>query len=621
VKYDFALLVKRLYVVSECEKDGQLYEVTIKYNGVQIRLRDSFKLINVALYKFPGIFGLPENLKKQEAIAYKYYTVDTMYKTKAKISTYRKYLSGKDRAIFDINVKQRNEDDSGFEFEYDSKNQTFNPSVYYDYYLRFDVMVLKEGMKVYEQRIRKLTDLNLFDHLTISSLTNYYMADNGAFDGLCEVKGNLREFLSKAVYGGRVGVLAEAVKMIINKEIADYDACSLYPSAIARMCRERGIPMGRAKVLQVFGSKQIIEAINNITYYVVRVNITKINKFQQNPFIANRTEDGLRYINEIPEGGIQVIIDQVTLEDYIEFHDIEYEILGGVYWDSGVNRKMGQIIEDLYAERVIEKQLLKKANNAGNKDEAKSHDTMQQIIKLMLNSAYGKTIIKKTVKKSSIMEKGQEFTNYVCNHFNTIEKYEELNDKQYKITSYGYDDSYNLSQVGIMCLSYSKRIMNEVMGTANDNGIKIYYQDTDSMHMELKDVPRLEKAFKNKYHRELKGEDMGNFHIDFSLDGALKGEQIKSIKSIFLGKKCYIDELTTPSGAHGYHYRMKGVTQSGMDHAIKKYGGVMQLYEHLAQGNAVDMVLNPEGGRDMFEHVCGQVRTRKTGDFIRQIKF
>ena len=43
------------------------------------------------------------------------------------------------------------------------------------------------------------------------------------------------------------------------------------------------------------------------------------------PFIAQKTKEGiLDYSNETPKDII--IIDSTTLEDYIKFHDIEYEI-------------------------------------------------------------------------------------------------------------------------------------------------------------------------------------------------------------------------------------------------------------------------------------------------------
>ena len=58
--------------------------------------------------------------------------------------------------------------------------------------------------------------------------------------------------------------------------------------------------------------------------------------------------------------------------------------------------------------------------------------------------------------------------------------------------------------------------MNEVMCLAEDLGINIYYQDTDSMHIEHDKINLLADAYRKKYHRELIGEDtIGCFHNDF----------------------------------------------------------------------------------------------------------
>ena len=43
----------------------------------------------------------------------------------------------------------------------------------------------------------------------------------------------------------------------------------------------------------------------------------------------------------------------------------------------------------------------------------------------------------------------------------------------------------------------SKRIMNEVMTLAEDEGLNIWYQDTDSMHINYEEIELLALAFKN----------------------------------------------------------------------------------------------------------------------------
>jgi len=88
----------------------------------------------------------------------------------------------------------------------------------------------------------------------------------------------------------------------------------------------------------------------------------------------------------------------------------------------------------------------------------------------------------------------------------------------------------------------SKRIMNEVMCTAEDIGIDIMYQDTDSMHLYKDDLEPLREEFRNRYNRELIGSSMGQFHSDFALVG---GCPPVAMKSIFVMKKGYIDKLVS----------------------------------------------------------------------------
>jgi hypothetical protein len=111
-------------------------------------------------------------------------------------------------------------------------------------------------------------------------------------------------------------------------------------------------------------------------------------------------------------------------------------------------------------------------------------------------------------------------------------------------------------------LSMSKRIMNEVMCLAEDNDLKIFYQDTDSMHIEQQHIKILSKKFKEKYNKELIGEKMGQFHSDFEVKGADKDYEINAVESIFLGKKAYIDKLEYKKNGqlqYDYHIRMKGM--------------------------------------------------------------
>ncbi|MEI7510488.1 MAG: hypothetical protein WCJ62_13615, partial [Flavobacterium sp.] len=223
-------------------------------------------------------------------------------------------------------------------------------------------------------------------------------------------------------------------------------------------------------------------------------------------------------------------------------------------------------------------------------------------------------------------ENGQS-KSYVCNNFNTIKEFVKINKSQTQVLQNAIDDSYNLAHVGVLILSYSKRIMNEVMGLASDNKIDIYYQDTDSMHLKNKDISKLEELFFNKYNRQIRGENMSQFHSDFKLEGSKKGVEVVAVKSLFLGKKSYIDVLQSENDKGeiitGYHMRMKGISESALKYASEKYfnGDYLKLYEHLSNGKEQEFILNPYKYSVSFEYVKGGIRSRGYQEFKRIVTF
>ena len=642
LKYDFNLLRDYVTIINRCIKDGQLYSVDIIHNNRKIILKDTFKLISIPLSKFAKTFCLPSEMNKKEAINYTFYNDDNYDEQICKISDYLKGIRKDDIKTFYSNIKMKDENDI-YLFDYDEKNKTFNPNKYYDYYLKYDVLVLEAGIKKYDELMKREFDMSVFDSLTISSYANKYMAKNGAFDNVYSVCGNLREYLTQAVMGGRVSVLESQRKKIITEHLVDYDACSLYPSAISRMCHDvGGVPTGQCRRIDVF-SKQQLDAYK---YYVVTIDIKKINKKQQIPFISHKRVDGIiDYINMVPKGGLKTVIDKITLEDYIKFHDIEYEIIDGVYWNDGYNPRMGQLIEEIYQKRLNQKTDMKKYKKQmmNETDEKKIKELKQKIdtcnilqnnYKLILNSAYGKTIIKKSKIERLIINcayGSDEFNQYVYNHFELINDIIPFNDRQTEIVRMKYDDSYNMAIIGIMTLSMSKRIMNEVMGLANDNDIMIYYQDTDSMHMKKNDVSKLEELYLKTYNKQLNGSDMGNFHSDFDAkdeNGDESTTEVYSEKSIFLGKKCYMDKLvgTRQDGSKftAYHIRMKGITEAGLEEMKNReqYGSYDKVYEALAMDESLDFILNPDNSNKvMFVYTQQGVKTRAEATFNRTVCF
>ena len=181
-----------------------------------------------------------------------------------------------------------------------------------------------------------------------------------------------------------------------------------------------------------------------------------------------------------------------------------------------------------------------------------------------------------------------------------IKYYVKLNDSdQYLIRKMkGINEHFSLPHVGIPILSMSKRIMNEVICLAEDNNINIYYQDTDSMHIDNDSVGKLADLFKAKHDRELIGKDMGQFHCDFDFKQD-KGTLPVSVKSIYLAKKTYldvVDYIKDGEAKQGYHIRMKGVPGESI---IAHNEDVWKTYLNLLDGASIEFDLLKS--RPMFE--------------------
>jgi hypothetical protein len=182
------------------------------------------------------------------------------------------------------------------------------------------------------------------------------MGFEGSFDGIYEMNGSLRAYQSQAVAGGRVMLNPKYAGTHCRGKFAYLDAIGLYPSAIVFQCEELGgFPTGPAQLLAP--SQLSYDFLRRETSeYTVDVKITAIGKRQDSiPFVLFRREDKtMDYVNELPEGNAFVAtVDKVTLEDWIEFHQIEFEIVRGIYWTGPLNNVFGLVQRKLHAERDI----------------------------------------------------------------------------------------------------------------------------------------------------------------------------------------------------------------------------------------------------------------------------
>ncbi|EEY68753.1 uncharacterized protein PITG_19132 [Phytophthora infestans T30-4] len=244
------------------------------------------------------------------------------------------------------------------------------------------------------------------------------------------MNGNVLAFVRDAIVGGRV-MTQDNEKHHIQHNNADFDAVSLYPSAQAELD-------GYFKENHKWFRGQIPP---DADYYIARVKLESIGKPRHFPLL-----------------------------NVIEFQDVKVSIMEGIYWNEGFNNQIVTTIKSLFGERLK----LKKEGNP-----------LQNGIKLLMNSAYGKLIQKPIVKQKVMISdkvKSLEYTNKnihkmisrtpITDHLALFEEYKSLS------------EHFSPAHLGVQVLDSSKHIMNRVMCLAEDIDAKIWYQDTDSMHID-----------------------------------------------------------------------------------------------------------------------------------------
>jgi len=159
------------------------------------------------------------------------------------------------------------------------------------------------------------------------------------------------------------------------------------------------------------------------------------------------------------------------------------------------------------------------------------------------------------------------------------------------------------------------------MCLAEDLDIDMYYTDTDSIHIDNSKINLLADEYRKINNKELIGSNMGQFHSDFD-SNILKGEVLAK-RSIFLGKKCYIDELVSNESPDliDYHIRLKGIPNQSILHYCKQNTITpFELYNQLYNGNEITFDLTCDNMKVNFKfHNDMSISTLDS--FDRKIKF
>lgn len=608
VKYDFQFLYEHLYQVKKIQRGSMLLSANADFyvDGYKIKFNfvDSYSFIATKLSAFPKMFGFNG---EKEIMPYGLWNSKTIKDKVIKLSDTRKYC---DKQIVSMNIGRRVTNIQKDEYynsfidkarEWDCITEDHIDIIKYSkMYCIVDVEILEKGYNVFREWIREVCELDINHYITLPSVADAYMKKSGVYKDCYEISGSQLLFIQKCMVGGRTMTSENKMFLLTGEkaiELDDLDAVSLYPSAMKRM---GGYLIGKPKIL----TDKSYGFLKSVDGYFVEITIMKVGIKRKFPLMSYITEDGVRlWTNDMV--GKRMWVDKFVLEDLIEFQKVEFNIEKGYYYDEGRNYQIGETIEHLFNTRLQKK---------------KEGNAIQQVYKLLMNSAYGRTLLK-PFEDEKLYIRQKNINKHLVRHYDSIKSVQKLHDESYEVTQRKpIINHYNLAHIGVEVLSMSKRIMNEVMCLAEDIGVDIYYQDTDSTHTPVKDIPRLKEAYFKKYGRELEGNEMGQFNCDFESD-KLKGK-IRSVESVFLGKKCYVDKLQgDEEGVYDYHIRMKGVSGDAIaDKLLEEDIEPIELYERLFNSEEMTFDLCCRGVKSCFETMSdGSMTTRAI--FERNIKF
>ena len=522
-----------------------------------IHFRDSYAMISAPLRDFGKMFGL--NIEK-EIFPYNYYTTtnfetDNVYERPTpSIDKYLSYYSDPE----ELETKLRH-------LGFIGPNNTVYAHGYSRYYCMRDCEVLRDGFKVFRNQLKEVTGLDCAAFLTLPSIAYNFLSKSGVFEGCFNLSGSPLFFIRKCVLGGRC-MLQRNLKQDVSGEIADFDAVSLYPSAMARLYTLKGLP----KIID--GPKRDLSFLQSTDGFFAEVSISHIGRELDFPLLAKVNTRGVMEYTNTP--GV-FYIDDISLSNAIKAHRIDPQniiILRGYYYDQGKNYKIREVINHLFNQRL-------KLKREGN--------PLEQAYKLLMNSCYGKSIMKPITTENLLMNADMFYSHLLSSRCETL-SFKPAGSRFLVTMSKNIISAQGFPSFGVHILAMSKVIMSEVMVLAQIMGIDVYYTDTDSIHLDNVNITRLANAYREEYGRELIGKNMGQFHTDFP-NHPSTGLPTMSRRFIGVGKKAYVDELIDPTGEICYHTRLKGIPSATiMKTADKDYNGdVIGLYKDLYDGKAV----------------------------------
>jgi hypothetical protein len=563
--------------MSTIEQGSRLYELKglfyVEETCFNVSIRDTYSYLNCKLSEFPKMFDMQSG-NKWSNFPYDIFC--------------RKTLS-------DVRV-----DKNLFTFsEFSQIPKQYVDGGFVDMY-RFaidycsqDVRVLQEGFDIFRQTSMEL-NIDIDGPMTAASFAVEYLKKEGVLDRVEPLDGAVRAYVQESVVGGRVCLRGnEPIHYVANNEnigsqLVDFDAVSLYPSAMATI---PGLPIGHPSNFD--GAPP-----DDDNFYVATVIVRFIGKELHMSTLSSKKQDGTRlWGKESVKVGDVVVLNRLQIEDARLHQGVEFEFVGGLRWADGYNNKIRETITKLFEWRLR----LKAEKNP-----------LERVVKLIMNSAYGKFGQKPHDERVRWLYSDETKALTVAANAGTGFIYLEAVNRKKTIWKLKYNNPdfkhSNRAHCASLILARSKSIMYQVTTPLDD---EILYTDTDSMILPKEALSKLNRP-------DLVGEQMGQFHSDLSWSGVEGKEgEVTSSEARILAKKTYVLRLENSKlpGSFQYHFRAKGIPNETIEiYCREDRITPLELYERIGD---LGVTFDLTKGRPRFKQNPTSVVT--LNDFQRKL--
>ena len=634
LRYDLTFLIKYLVNVKRVLKGNSLYSAVAKFKVgdkfILFDLWDALPIFRTTLRKAAKSYLTPEQKQhvKKEIFPYNLYTYQFFDLHPDGYCSFEEFKSTLD--------EKKQKKLNYFVIESLMRGDNINFKGYAEFYCKQDVECLTNIMINFAKLLngKELEGINgtlpfsssLWRYRTASSIGYDYFKKSTMLKKQdkeyvplykwCIPKLLLRHLIQQTIRGGRV-MCRDNEKWYykatsLANYLQDYDGVSLYPSAMSLLWLTDGIPelvkgdFTENDIIQNFAPPECDDtskySFKDGCIHVTYINVRKDKHFPMLCIKDSKTK--LNNYKNFHNENVDTWVNVIDIFNLIDFQKVELKWDAAVVWKGERHYEIRENIAKLFDFRAANKR-----------------HPIQMVIKLILNSIFGKSILKPIDKEKIFVEKygwrknkeGKfERVNKFDEFFNAnaykIHKFEDLNEEVMDVELYKRDTTSSFNIFGSNVLAMARRIIGRVMSLGEEIEEEhpemcpgIFYTDTDSMHIRKDLLELLEKAFKEKYGYEIKGTKLTQFHVDFDPPKKFKeGETIIGAEeSYFIMKKVYADKLIGDQGSVGYHMRLKGVPID-----LVKYENYKQIFD----GESIKF--NLLDGHTSFFYKDGKVGSR-----------